>query len=221
VPTTVPMSPSPAAPPSPTTRPEEWSDETLVARLLDRDDTAWREFHRRFDRLIYRCIHNVTRRFRSVIAPEDVQEIRANLLVELTAREMKKLRWFDPARGQRLSSWIGMLATNAAWDYLRSLSRRPPNCGLVEATDLGDPRPDPADRLLEREKWALVNASLARLSPSDRRFVRLFYVDGLSPSEIAETLQISIKTVYTRKHKIRGRIAAALESEQAAFLAAA
>lgn len=201
--------------------PRDWSDEQLLARLLDRDEAAWREFHRRFDRLVYRCIHNVTRRFRSTVAPEDVQEIRANLLVDLTARDMKKLRCYDRSRGQRLSSWIGMLATNAAWDYLRSLSRRPPNTGLLEATDLGDSNPDPADCLLEREKWRLVNQTLARFSPSDRRFVRLFYVDGLSPDEIAETLRISVKTVYTRKHKIRCRLEDALRSERVAYQAAA
>ena len=69
---------------------EGLSDRDLVAKMLERDNLAWREFHRRFDRLIYRCIHKVTCRFSSVISSEDVREIYAMLLTE------KKFKEFTP-----------------------------------------------------------------------------------------------------------------------------
>ena len=47
------------------------------------------------------------------------------LLVSLNNRDMHKLRTFEPERGHRLSTWIGLLATNTAWDYLRSVARQP------------------------------------------------------------------------------------------------
>lgn len=213
--------PAPTLPPADAPSASDWTDEELRSRMLARQDAAWREFHRRFDRLIYRCIHNVTRRFRSTVSSEDVHEIRAQLLVNLTARDMRKLRQHDPRRGQKLSSWIGMLATHAAWDHLRALSRRPPSAGLREAADLDHGDASPFDAVVERERWRLVNRTLRSLSEGDRRFVRLFYVEAMSPEQIADRLGISVKTVYTRKHKIRCRLERALRTERQAVVPAA
>lgn len=95
----------------------DWTEAELLTRMLLRNGTAWREFHRRYDRLIYRCIHKVTSRFPGSITSEDVREIYAMFLLSLNKRNMHKLRTFDPERGNKLSSWVGMLATNCAWDY--------------------------------------------------------------------------------------------------------
>ncbi len=199
---------------------EGLSDRDLVAKMLERDNLAWREFHRRFDRLIYRCIHKVTCRFSSVISSEDVREIYAMLLVGLTSRDMHKLRTFEPERGSKLSSWIGLLATNAAWDYLRGISRQPQCAQLAEAEEIGGPAEDPCERLIDKERWGIVNETLRSFSSKDRDFVRLFYVDGLTPEEIAEEMQISVKTVYSKKHKIRCRLEEALQKARVPQLAA-
>ena len=116
--------------------PEDWTDRELLGRMLVREGKAWREFHRRFDRLIYRCIHKVTGRFRSVVSSEDVREIYCQLLMNLTARNMHKLQSFQPERGNKLSSWIGLLATNTAWDYLRSVARQPQCTDLTAAEEV-------------------------------------------------------------------------------------
>ncbi len=199
---------------------ETWEDETLLARMLMQDGTAWREFHRRYDRLIYRCIHKVTGRFTSVLSSEDVREIYAMLLMNLTARNMHKLRSFQPERGNKLSSWIGLLATNTAWDYLRQVARQPSCTGLTDAEEIRTTRPDPYQELCEKERWGLVNETLRAFSKKDRTFVRLYFVDGLTPEEIAEQMRISIKTVYSKKHKIRCRLEEALTGAQTAEAAA-
>src|SRR5271154_4253714 len=97
----------------------------LVAAMLVGSERAWREFHARYDRLIYRCITKVTGRFSSFLSQDDIREIYATLLVQLLANDMHKLRSFDPERGNRFGSWIGLLAINAAYDYLRALRREP------------------------------------------------------------------------------------------------
>jgi RNA polymerase sigma-70 factor (ECF subfamily) len=56
-----------------------------------------------------------------------------------------------------------------------------------------------------------VNEVVSSFSKKDRVFVRLYYVDGLSPEEVAERMAISVKTVYSKKHKIRCRLEKALE----------
>jgi RNA polymerase sigma-70 factor (ECF subfamily) len=198
-----------------TADPTHWSDEELRGRMLAHEAKAWREFHRRFDRLIYRCIQKVTARFRRVVGEEDLQEIHAMLMLDLTAANMRKLRRFDPARGNKFSSWIGLLTTNMAWDYLRGLSRRP-NCDEAVEPDPIDMGPDPYERLAQRERWDLVTETLQTLSRKDRDFVRMYYMDECSPEEIARQMRISVKTVYTKKHKIRSRLAEALTEHRTA-----
>lgn len=193
-----------------TTTPTDWTDEELMSQMLTKEPAAWSEFHRRFDRLIYRCIHKVTGRFSNVVASEDVREIYAMFLVNITARDMHKLRSFQPERGNKLSSWIGLLTTNTAWDYLRSLSRQPQTTELTEAADVRASMTDPSDLILRKQRWAMVNRTLCTFSSKDRDFVRLFFVEGMSPEEVAEEMAISVKTVYSKKHKIRCRLTQAL-----------
>ena len=188
-----------------------WTDEVLLARMVGREATAWKEFHRRFDRLVYRCIHKVTSRFPGSIGSDDVREIYAQFLFGLSARDMHKLRTFDAERGNKLSSWIGLLATNTAWDFLRAVARQPQQTELSDAEDLGLTDRDPFDHLLEKERWCRVNDTLREYSDKDRDFVRLYYMDGLTPEEVAEEMQISVKTVYSKKHKIRCRLQRALQ----------
>ncbi|MAQ13500.1 MAG: RNA polymerase subunit sigma [Sandaracinus sp.] len=200
------------APNSDKLAPEDFTDEELRGRMLLRDARAWREFHRRFDRLVYRCIHKVTGRFRRVVGEDDVQEIYAQFLLNLTARDMRKLRQFDPARGNKLGSWIGLLATNAAWDHLRSLSRRPQTTEIDAAHDLSCDDGDPYAAMADKERWELLNQALESFSKKDRTFVKLYFVEGLSPEEVAEVMDVSVKTVYSKKHKIRCRLEEAVAS---------
>ncbi|MEY2933926.1 MAG: hypothetical protein RL033_4675 [Pseudomonadota bacterium] len=190
--------------------PSEWTEVELLARMMGRESRAWREFHNRYDRLIYRAIHKVTQRFSSVLGSADVEEIYALLLCSLNSREMHKLRTFEPERGHRLSTWVGLLATNSAWDYLRSLSRQPQRGNAIEAEDVSCHDPDPFHALAAKEEWVRVRDTLSSFSEKDRTFVDLFFLQGRSPEQIAEEMQISVKTVYSKKHKIRCRLEVAL-----------
>lgn len=190
--------------------PTDWTETDLLSRMLLRDGTAWREFHKRYDRLIYRCIHKVTGRFPGSVTSEDVREIYAMFLLSLNKRDMHKLRTFDPERGNKLSSWVGMLATNCAWDYLRSVARQPQTTTLADAEQIGAVDESPYEDLLQKERWAVVNSVLRTFSDKDREFVQLYYMEGLEPEVIAEQMEISVKTVYSKKHKIRCRLQKAL-----------
>ncbi len=189
---------------------EGWSDVELLERMLTREARAWHEFHVRFDRLVYRCIQKVTCRFARSLGSDDVREIYAQFLFSLTTRDMHKLRSFEPERGNKLSSWLGMLAANAAWDHLRSIARAPAGAAMSEAALLASSTKDPYEQMLERERWMMVSDALQRFSEKDQTFVRLYYMDGLSPEEVAAEMSISVKTVYSKKHKIRARLEQAL-----------
>ena len=195
--------------------PTDWTDRELLARLLIRSELAWREFHRRYDRLIYKCIHKVTNRFHGVLCQDDLEDIFGQLLLNLTARDMHRLRAFQPELGNKLGTWIGLLATNTAWDHLRRVARRPYMSELSEADHLESDEESPVEHLARAQRWALVNEALAEFSDKDQTFVQLYYVDGLDAESVAAEMNISVKTVYSKKHKIRSRLEARLRPHAA------
>jgi len=181
------------------------ADMELVEGLLAGRDASWREFHKRYDRLIFRCITKVTGRF-SCLSQDDVREIYARLLIQLLLNDMHKLRSFDPNRGNRFSSFIGFLAVNAAHDYLRSFRREPDRAPVTDAEYLCSELPSQQDMLEREEKIARVEHVLKRFTDRDREFVALYFAEGLEAEEVAARLQISVKTVYSKKHKIQTRL---------------
>ena len=191
--------------------PDTWTDMELVDAMLDNHPIAWREFTRRYDRLVQRCILKVTRRFSSVVSHEDVREISAMLSLALLANDMHKLRSFDPDRGNRFSSWIGLLAINCAYDYLRQIKREPNKASLTEAHELASQLPDPFDAVAERERATMAHDMLSDFTPRDRAFAALYFGEGMDPDEIAKRMGISVKTVYSKKHKIQARLEAAVK----------
>jgi RNA polymerase sigma-70 factor (ECF subfamily) len=178
----------------------------LLDHLFAHDAKAWGEFCHRYDRLIWRCITKVTTRFGNVLSPEDVREVYANFLVTLMANDMRKLRMFKPEKGNRLGTWIGLLAINSAWDYLRCVARQPAGDPLSLAEERPSVAPDPFEQVAQREDCSRVEKLLAGFSRRDRAFVTLYFVDGRSPEEVADEMGISVKTVYSKKHKIRTRL---------------
>lgn len=191
-------------------------EQALLSGLLADDPEAWREFNFRYSRLLYRCISRVTSRFPGVCGPDDVREVYATLCMQLLANDKGKLRSFRPERGNKLGSWLGMLANHAAYDYLRG-KRRQPRCEeLASADDLAGSVPDPLEACVARERARAVTELLAEFSEKDREFVMLYFGEGRPPEEIARQMRISVKTVYSKKHKIRARLVALLEQRRIA-----
>jgi RNA polymerase sigma-70 factor, ECF subfamily len=191
-------------------------DATLVRALIADDPRAWREFNTRFSRLVLSTIGRVTARFSGVVSQEDLREIYATFCVQLLANDKLKLRSFDPERGNKLSTWLGLLASHAAYDFLRGARREPRRAALSEAEDLSSNLPDPCESALMRERADLVGRLLAHFTDKDRAFIQLYFGEGLAPELVAERLHISIKTVYSKRHKIQARLQSLLVEAQLA-----
>lgn len=197
----------------PPTQPPDWTERQLLRRVLGRNDRAWAELIRRYRSLIYRCITKVTVRYAPTLGSADLDEIYGDVLLNLLRDDMRKLRLYNPTRGTKLGSWIGMISVNSAYDFLRSAGRRP----ILDRLD-GAPDPQeeeersPLDLLIEKERWDHLNELLADFSDKDRTFVALYFGQGLDPEVVAEHMSISLKTVYTKKHKIRAHLRRCLHS---------
>jgi RNA polymerase sigma-70 factor, ECF subfamily len=182
------------------------SDVELVKGLVDNDPEAWRALTIRYGRLIQSCIGRVTARFSSVVRPDDGAEIYSMLYVQLLANNRGKLRSFAPERGCKLGTWLGLLATHTAYDFLRSIRKIPRTAQLAEAEELASETPDPAEITLDHERMRHMGSVLAGFTRKDRQFVELYFAEGLDPDEVARRMGISVKTVYSKKHKIQRRL---------------
>jgi RNA polymerase sigma-70 factor, ECF subfamily len=186
------------------------SDLDLVKGLVSNDPSAWQALTFRYGRLIQSCIHRVIARFPGVVRPDDAAEVNSILYVQLLANDRNKLRSFDPERGCKLGTWLGLLATHSAYDYLRSVRKVPRAVELTEAEELASDSPDPVELTLRGERAARVSDVLSEFTHKDREFVELYFGEGLDPDEVARRMGISVKTVYSKKHKIQRRLAGLL-----------
>lgn len=199
----------------------EFSDGELLLAVLRREEDAWCELLRRYRGLIYRCITKVLCRYESVLCNEAVNEVFSDVCLNLLRNDMKKLRAYDPKRGSKLGTWIGLITIHTAYDNLRVTARQPVLDRIDGVLEREDCVPGPLDQLLSKERRSQVNDLASEFSPRDRRFMELYFGKGLSPAEVAAVMDISVKTVYSKKHKIQNRLVALAESSQPAAAMAA
>jgi RNA polymerase sigma-70 factor (ECF subfamily) len=187
------------------------AEEELLRHVLAQSPGSWTGFYARYERLIISCIKKALHRYTATYAEEDVEDIVNTVCLNLVKDDFKKLRTFDPTRGYKLSSWVGLIATNTALDALR---RREPQHTALD-TDDGDEQPqtqvadagmDPSESLERREQWRALLSAIRDLPESDRQFLELYYDQEAEPEEIARRMGIAVNTVYSRKNKLREKL---------------
>jgi RNA polymerase sigma factor (sigma-70 family) len=182
-------------------------DETrLIRALVSGDENAWRELLLRYRPVIRRSIASVTTRFRSVLSPDDEQEIFATFCIRLLENDRRRLAAFDPDRGCSLATWLGMLAVRTAHDLLRQRRRESNHDPRAALESLSSTGPDPYDECLERQRLAILQGLLGHCSDRDRQFFDRICSDSFDPEVVARELGIAVTTVYTKKHKLVGRL---------------
>lgn len=182
------------------------ADEAVLVAVLRRDPLAFAELIRRHRGLVYRCIGRITARYRSVLASEDLDEIFAEVCVALWKDDLRRLRAFDPTRGMKLGSWLGLITNHATYDFLRRVARRPREEDLARIAEPAGDGKDALAALLAEERHGQLRALTAELSARDRAFCEVYFGGDREPKDVARRLGISIKTVYSKKNKITSRL---------------
>ena len=118
----------------------------------------------------------------------------------------RRLATFDRERPVR--PWLFGVLYRVATDHLRS-SRRTREVLPAVAPEPEDPGPRPDDALLDRQARAVAREALASLDARLRSVLLMHDLGDRAVPDIAETLQIPVKTVYTRLRVARERLAAA------------
>ncbi len=184
------------------------ADLELLKRVLEGQASAFREFHERYFRLVVACVRRVYVKHTVVVSQEDMDDSIGQVFLNLVKDDYHKLRLYNPQKGYKLSSWVGLISTNTAYDILRRKSLRTLSLDNDERP-LPAPvsaLPSPLEVLQEKEQRTLLLQAVKLLSENDQRFVSLLYEHQLTHTEISEQLGLSLNTVYSKKNKIKGKL---------------
>ena len=200
--------------------PEETAEETaLLAAVLTGRAGSWAAFYSRYAGLMLSCIRKVMHRYSAAYDDEDLEDMMSTVCLNLVKDGYKKLRAYDATRGYRLSSWVGLIATNTAHDALRR--RDPIHISIDDesnspAGNVADAGVSPSEQLIRSQQAELLSSAIDELDDTDQKFLRYYYLEEREPEEIAELMGVSINTVYSRKHKVREKLRKIIEDQGAA-----
>ena len=171
------------------------NERELIARLQKRDETAFEELLRQYEKKVY------TLCFRMCGNSEDAEEAAQDTFLALW-------RGIDRFRQESsLSTWIYRLASNACIDLLRRRKKQGSSLLLDDEElflDAVDPAPRPQDAVEHREAQKLLQEGLSALPEEYRKVLILREIEGLSYTEIAESASLELGTVKSRIS--RGRV---------------
>lgn len=156
----------------------------LVARVAAGDVEALGEAYDLHGALVYSLA------LRMLGRPEEAEDLLQDVFLELWDRADR----FDPARST-LAGFLVVMTRSRAIDRIRS--RRARDAATARAESGAGPC-GPLELASGAEARRQVTAALDGLPQDERRVLELAYFDGLSQSQIAETLHAPLGTVKGR-----------------------
>ena len=178
---------------------------SLILRLRNRDDAlAWNQFVEVYDPVIER----VARKFG--LQPADARETVQEVLIAVA----RAVGQWEPAQPVRFRSWLFRIVRSKTIDHLRKRSRQAHAAGsgsLAEQIEyVADPKASltgEIDREYRRQLFRMAAREVKQaVKPATWEAFWLTSVDGQSPDEAAERLEISVGAVYIARSRVLMRL---------------
>ena len=172
------------------------TENALLAGVASRDQAAFEDLFRRYQKRLFRYLLGVVRD--EAVAEELVCDTMADV-------------WRNASTFQgrsRVSTWIFGIASHKAKTALRR--QRPLEADPEVVERLEDPAPGPAEEIVRQELAEQVRVGLQLLTPEHRQVVELTFMHGFSYQEIAEIAGCPVGTVKTRMFYAKQRLREAL-----------
>lgn len=197
----------------------------LLEACIDNGTAAdWDDFIGRFEKELVAGVARGFRRFGRYARPEQLEDLVQESYCKLLADECRVLRRCKSESEVAIGVYLGRVAERVAFDSLRRGCAERRGGGRLESLENRAERggesewpmtPATAeDRLISRERierfFACCRKIGGRRKERDVRIVRMALVDGLTSSEISESLGrlISPTGIDTVLHRIRRRLVA-------------
>jgi RNA polymerase sigma-70 factor (ECF subfamily) len=186
---------------------EAMSDVELLGHVTDGSELAWQTFFRRFRGLIMSCALKAGLHAGLHLGADDLKDVLGDVSLNMVAHGFRRLRLYRLDGGCSVATWIGVIATSTARDYLRRARRhRLEPTADAELDRLASPTVGPEEVLIDRQRRAFVDRAFQQLSTRDQEFVELYFGDAENPEDIAKRMGVSVATVYSKKAKIKTRL---------------
>jgi len=151
-----------------------------------------------------------------ILSPAGKAGLVEDLAQETMMRVLGSIERFDPTGPAKLSTWIVTIAARLA---VQELQRKRPSMisGDAEAVDriVDGPAASPESHAAARQLRVRVQRVVRQMSAPLRAAFVLADGYGMTPTEVAEALDVPAATARTRIHRARERIRAALNEEDA------
>jgi RNA polymerase sigma-70 factor (ECF subfamily) len=174
------------------------SDELLVARAKDGDNSAFVELGERHSTKVLRTIHRITRNW------EDAEDV----LQESLLKAFRHLNGFE--NKSSFFSWFTRIAINSALMTLRKRKAckevsidSADDCKILGRLEPQDLSEDPERRYVRCEREELLNGAMLQLRPGLRDAIQLRQMKEYSIHELAESLGISLPAAKSRLLRAR------------------
>lgn len=168
-------------------------DRDLLKRCLAHQPGAWNDFVDRFLGLVYHVIHHTAHLRSTPLRPEDVEDLAAEVLLQIVANNYAVLHQF---RGNSsLATYLTVISRRICVHELarrfaaREVQPVANNANLDEVEDEDAPRTSGLESLEEVEKL------LGKLPSREREVVRLHYIEGRSYEEISTAMKIPVNSI--------------------------
>ena len=179
-------------------------DKDLLKRCLSRQTGSWNDFVDRYLGLIYQAIHFTAHLRSARLNPEDVEDIAAEVLVQIIADNYKVLREFKGTAN--LATYLTVIARRIC---VHELSRRQTVRESIKKGEsrLLDDLPDESEAAMKGiERLEEVEALLRKLRGKDREIVRQFYLEGRTYEEISTDLDIPVNSIGAVLSRARAKL---------------
>jgi RNA polymerase sigma-70 factor, ECF subfamily len=178
------------------------SDETLLTRLLSRDEAALATLYDRHGRAAFALARQIVRETET--AEEVVQEAFLTL--------WRRAETYRADKGA-VRTWLLRVVRNRAIDMLRA------SAGMVMAgTSVEDltlvATDDPEGEAVRAVEGRVIREALAELPPEQRGVVELAYFGGLAYPEVAARMGIPLGTVKSRMRLALERLRVLLRARE-------
>ena len=168
-------------------------DRDLLKRCLAHKPGAWNDFVDRFLGVIYHVVHHTAHLRSTSIKPEDIEDLAAEILLQIVAQDYGVLRKF---RGESsLATYLTVVARRICVHELARRSVAKDVQPVAAHPDLDDVEADDEPVTHGIENLEEVEKLLARLPSREREVVRLHYLEGRSYEEISTALKIPVNSI--------------------------
>lgn len=197
---------------------EVYQDRELLRLCVQGEDVqAWEAFVQKYSPVIWSTVQKTFRSHFYLFRQEDAEDLFNSVFLSLIENDFSKLKQYRGDNSCSLKTWLSVVTSRMAIDYMRRDRSRLEVVSHDEDTDiiglLADRRKSAQDALEEKEARSALEEAVNGLEQRDRLIFRLL-CQGTSPEGIANLLGISADSVYSRKNRIIGKLKKTLSGMQ-------